>query len=89
MNGQIMITMSYPEFEKALEDIVDKVLDRRFEPLKKMYEEKLVTRDEVLRVLKISAPTLWRMEQRGDLVPVRIGRKVMYKESEITQIIQY
>ena len=89
MNGQIMITMSYPEFEKALEDIVDKVLDRRFEPLKKIYEEKLVTRDEVLRVLKISAPTLWRMEQRGDLVPVRIGRKVMYKESEITQIIQY
>lgn len=81
--------MSYPEFEKALEDIVDKVLDRRFEPLKKKYEEKLVTRDEVLKVLKISAPTLWRMEQRGDLIPVRIGRKVMYKESEITRMIQY
>lgn len=81
--------MSYPEFEKALEDIVDKVLDRRFEPLKKKYEEKLVTRDEVLKILKISAPTLWRMEQRGDLIPVRIGRKVMYKESEITQMIQY
>lgn len=79
--------MSSPEFEQMLENIVDKVLDRRFEPLKKKYEEKLITREEVIKLLRISPPTLWRMQGRGDLNPVKVGRRIMFRESEITQLI--
>lgn len=79
--------MSCSEFEQMLEKIVDKVLEQRFEPLKKKYEEKLITRGEVIKLLRISPPTLWRMQNRGDLNPVKVGRRIMFRESEVTQLI--
>lgn len=82
-----MVAMSCSEFEQMLEKIVDKVLEQRFEPLKKKYEEKLITRGEVIKLLRISPPTLWRMQNRGDLNPVKVGRRIMFRESEVTQLI--
>lgn len=87
MTGQVMVSMSCSEFEQMLEKIVDKVLEQRFEPLKKKYEEKLITREEVIKLLRISPPTLWRMQNRGDLNPVKVGRRIMFRESEVTQLI--
>ena len=48
----------------------------------------LVPKEDVLRLLGVNPSTLWRWEHEYDyLKPVRFGRKVYYRESDINAII--
>lgn len=40
---------------------------------------KLLTRNEYLKALKITSPTLWRQEKNGLIKPIIIGQKKYYK----------
>ena len=49
---------------------------------------RLIPKDRVAGMLGVDPSTLWRWENEYDyLHPVRIGRKVYYRESEIQAII--
>lgn len=39
----------------------------------------LLTRNEYLKALKITSPTLWRQEKNGLIKPIIIGQKKYYK----------
>lgn len=49
--------------------------------------QEFLTKKQVMSKYQISAMTLWRMEQKGTLIPVRIGSKVMYRVSDIINIL--
>ena len=50
---------------------------------------KLIPKDELVRLLGIDPSTLWRWENEYDyLRPVRFGRKVYYRESDVQAIIE-
>ena len=49
--------------------------------------EKLLTRRQARERLPLSDPTYWRLEQRGILKPVRIGRNCFYREADIDEIV--
>ena len=51
-------------------------------------DERLLTRDEVCERLRCSMPTLDRMIARGDLPVVRIGRRVLLRESTVNNWIR-
>lgn len=53
----------------------------------KQKPEKMFTRDEVCALLGISKPTLWARTKAGDLRCTKVGRRVLYKESDIKQAI--
>lgn len=44
-------------------------------------------RDEVCKLLHISKPTLWRMENKGEIKSIKVGRRVLYDESEIKRLL--
>lgn len=48
----------------------------------------LLTKKQVMAKYQISAMTLWRMEQKGTLVPVRIGNKVMYYPKDVEKLFK-
>ena len=48
----------------------------------------LITKKQVMAKYQISAMTLWRMEQKGTLVPVRIGNKVMYYPKDVEKLFK-
>ena len=50
-------------------------------------EEKFLSRDEVADLLNVTKPTLWRWEKINYLVPFRMGGKVLYKLSEVKDIM--
>ncbi len=50
-------------------------------------EERLLTRKETARKLHLSLVTLRELEKRGELVPVRATRRVLYRESEIERYL--
>lgn len=50
-----------------------------------------LTREETMKLLKISAPTLWRYQQDGSLPYHRVGRTVLFCRIDVlnaTKVIQ-
>ncbi len=50
-------------------------------------QEKLYTRKEVLEKFQISAATLCRWYNHGEINKIRVGGRIMYSETEIQRII--
>lgn len=50
--------------------------------------ERLITPEQAADTLKVSKVTLWRWEKSGYLVPVSIGGKKRYRNSDIAKIIE-
>jgi hypothetical protein len=42
-----------------------------------------LSRDDVKRMLRLSYPTLRNLEIRGELMPVRIARRVLYRRRDV------
>ena len=51
-------------------------------------KENLLSRKEVLEMLKISEVTLWTYEKQGKIKGYGIGGRRLYKESEILDSLQ-
>lgn len=80
----ILVTMSEEQLEAYSVSIVNKVID----VLTPKKEDKLLTQAETAKRLGASKPTLWRWEKQGYLIPIRIGGKVYYKESDLTKLME-
>ena len=87
MENVVMVSMPVTELQKMISAAVDKALEQRFEPLRKRFEERMLTTKEVAEALRVSEMTVYNMAKRGDLTQIKIGSKTMYRESEVTQII--
>ena len=81
---------------RIIEDVVRttliEVLDERsttpFDPIQRQTVAQHFTRREVMDLLRVSHPTLRRMEKRGELVPVRIGRRVLYDSKVVGAMLE-
>jgi len=61
-----------------------------FKPAPLQKEEttnKLLTCQEVLKLFHISRPTLRRWEHDKKLIPIRVGRRMLFKQSDIDMIL--
>lgn len=50
-------------------------------------ESELLTRKDVARKLHLSLVTLRELEKRGELIPVRATRRVLYRDSDIERYL--
>ena len=50
--------------------------------------EKYLTTAEVMKMLNVSEPTLWRWSKNGYLPKVKLGRKCFYRESDIIKLVE-
>lgn len=51
-------------------------------------EEKYLTADETCKMLSVSNSTLFRLEEKGILVPQRIGRRKVYIKRKVEFFMQ-
>ena len=49
--------------------------------------EILIPKEKVMSMLDVCSTTLWNWEKDSYLVPVKAGRKVMYRQSDIDNIL--
>ncbi len=56
--------------------------------VEKARETELLTIDEVITMLGITKPTLWRWTKDGIIASVKVGKKVRYKLSEVHNFIE-
>lgn len=50
-------------------------------------KETLLSKKEVMEKFGVCSATLWNWEQSKTLIPVRIGRKVSYRQADVEQLI--
>jgi hypothetical protein len=48
----------------------------------------LISKKNIITGLGVSHTTLWKWEQSGYLIPVRVGKKVYYRRSDIEKLTQ-
>lgn len=51
-------------------------------------DDTLLTREEAMKKLRISAATIWRWKKCGYLVPIRVGSLDRYRLSDINDILK-
>jgi excisionase family DNA binding protein len=71
---------------EILETILTKLekIEKRLVTLPEDY----LTIDEVCKKMRITRPTLWAHTKRGNIPSYRIGGKVLYKYSEVENILK-
>ena len=80
------ITVKAKDLVQANSQLVDEVR-KMIESTKIENEDSsLRTRNEVMKELNISSPTLWRWERAGYLVPVSFGGLKRYKATDVRSI---
>ncbi len=50
-------------------------------------ERPTMTREEAAKALNVTLSTLWRWAKDGYLVPVKIGSKVLYRATDIEEVL--
>lgn len=79
--GQMRLELTGDDLREFAESLIDNAKSLR--PPKR---EEYLTRSEVISKLGVSATTLWNWSKTGYLVPIKQGRKVVYRESDIKRL---
>lgn len=79
-----MYIISAADLERILRNLVNDLISEREEVKKETY----ISANQVSNLLGVSKSTLWRWEKENYLVPVRVGNKLRYKESEVKQLME-
>lgn len=87
MEHTIMIGIPLSEYKEMMREVVREVVQEETKPLRRQFEDRLITRDEAAKKLNVTLHTLWNLEKRGELIPNRIGKKVLYRETVLTQYL--
>lgn len=82
--AQVSITITPADLEEFALTIIDKVNQAREQ---EQQPESYMTPDEVARVFDVTKNTLWRWDKIGYLKPVRCGRRLHYKRSDVTKLL--
>ena len=82
MQGNLIISIPLPEFISHIEQTVRKVLSE-----KKIEQDKLLTSDEVMKLINISSTTLLKWRKKKKIPFTRIDNKIFYNKTEILKLI--
>ena len=83
LNGNVCVSISLADLREFVSELV---VEAAAKPVKS--EEKYLTTDEVCEILHVSSNTLWRWGKTGYLVPNKVGRTPMYRQSDIDNLRQ-
>ena len=78
--AEALVPYLMPYIENKIKDELSNI------PKEKTGNFEYLTKKQVMAKYQISAMTLWRKEQMGELVPVRMGNRVMYKPKDIEKL---
>lgn len=84
MEQIILIPVTLPQFVQQIETAVRKVLSERTTTT----EDKLITSEEVMKLLNISTTTLQIWRDQKKLPFLRMGNKILYNKAEILQALK-
>lgn len=82
----ISLTLTAKGIAALTRELSERLLAEKSELSTKEAEETLLTKQQVMDMLSVSSTTLWLWENKGYLMPVKIGRKVFYRSKDISNL---
>lgn len=79
IKGEDLLTFADSLITKAKEQLLPVMVSAA--------KEQLLSKKEVLEKFNVCPTTLWNWSKSGYLVPVKIGRKVNYRQTDIERLI--
>ena len=79
---RVLYVIDSSDLESLVKKLFQEVLDSQ-EPKK---EEKLFTVAETAKLLGVDRTSLWRWEKAKYLMPIRLGGRIRYKQSDIEML---
>jgi len=89
--GHSLLLMTSESLHEALEDVFVRAKEAAFAEMDARArvaqdKDRLITKQDTMRMLGKSANTLWKWAKRGYLVPIKVGGRVMYNLKDINRI---
>lgn len=79
IKGEDLLTFAESLIAKAKEQLLPVMVSAA--------QEQLLSKKEVLEKFNVCPTALWNWSKSGYLVPVKIGRKVSYRQADIERLI--
>lgn len=86
-NIHASMTLPIQEIAAAVAEQLTPVINQLNQKIKG-YNEEYLTREEVSKLIKLSPPTLNLYTQKGLIKAYKIGKRVLYKKSEIDDALR-
>tara|TARA_R110001606_G_C15261088_1_gene638447 strand:+ start:460 stop:708 length:249 start_codon:yes stop_codon:yes gene_type:complete len=77
--SDLVVTLTVAQLKDVIKDSIQNNTQKQ-DPV----QSDLMTRYEVMQYFNISAPTIQRWVKKGTLNKIKVGRKVFFRRSEIT-----
>ena len=85
--SNVILQVSADDLRNVMRDFYNEEKERTEEAIRKHREIPNIDRKEASKILGVSLATLWHWAKSGYLTPVKIGTKVLYKASDIEEIM--
>lgn len=85
--GNFVIQISAHDLKEVVSEMYQDERNRTENAIAKHREKPTLTRKEVADILGVTLSTLWQWAKSGYLVPVKIGSKVMYRPSDVEELM--
>jgi len=82
-----LYTLSLPRLEAVMKKWIWEMNQPQAQPAAKPEPEKYLTRNDVSVILRLSLPTVDKYCQEGILPSVRVGRRILFRPSDIQKSI--
>lgn len=83
----VMIVVGAADLKEAIAEMWESHKEETARAIRRHRERPTISRTDAATALGVDTSTLWRWERMGYLVPVRIGTKVLYRASDIEEML--
>ena len=85
----LIIQVRGEDLLKFTEDVMERAAENERKRIENERErEILIPKEKVMSMLDVCSTTLWNWEKDNYLVPVKAGRKVMYRKTDIDELLK-
>ena len=85
--SNVILQVSADDLRNVMRDFYNEEKERTEEAIKKHRETACIDRKQACKILGVVPSTLWKWAKSGYLTPVKIGTKVLYKASDIEELM--
>lgn len=81
------LTLTLEGLKDFSEDLIEKAKEKLLPILVSAAKEELLSKQEVMERFNVCPTTLYNWSKKGYLIPVKMGRKVFYRPSDVESIL--
>lgn len=86
--GNPIFQISLNDLKEVVKDLYQEERKRTEDAINAHRERPTLTRKETAKMLGVTLATLWQWAKSGYLTPVKIGTKVMYRPSDVENLLK-